>query len=127
MRIAATERAAGRSGAEPIAVWLVEPAEVGRSPEMMFFLQGVAGCHKKLGRVLSGAARSMFRLKAHVLADVGLKEEETANIILTCLAELSIARSRACYACVQGGMSFRPINTPSGVSPRKSIRGLGRC
>jgi hypothetical protein len=32
----------------------------------------------------------MFRLKALVLADVGLKEEETANFSLAGLAELSI-------------------------------------
>ena len=57
---------------------------MGRSPEMMFFLQRVVIVihKKKLGRVLSGAARSMFRLKARVLADVGLKEEETANAYL---------------------------------------------
>ena len=36
--------------AEPIAVRLVESAEVGHSPEMMFFLQRIAGFHKKLGR-----------------------------------------------------------------------------
>ncbi len=63
---------------------------MGHSPKVMFFLERVAWFHKKLGRVLAGAARSMFRLKARVLADVGLKEEETANIILACLAELSI-------------------------------------
>jgi hypothetical protein len=65
--------------AEPNTVLLVEPAEMGRRPEMMLFLQRVEVYHKKLGRALTDAAPSMFRLKAHVLADVGLKEEETAN------------------------------------------------
>ncbi len=36
-------------GAEEKAVLLVEPAEMGRSPKMVFLLQEIAGSHNKVG------------------------------------------------------------------------------